>query len=150
MRVSASYISQNIYGGTGVQAPSFDFDGAMRIGPYVLEGEGTFYTGNPSYFQQSYFQDYVFYRKGTRLVYDWPDEAIRFRIGDITPDYTGFQTAPDILGVSAQVAYAQLQPTKTIRPTGAHSFRIERPSRWTLSSTTSWCATSGSAPEITI
>ena len=57
-----------------------------------------------------------------------PENAMRICSGHITPDYTGFQTAPDLLGVSVQQTYAQLQPTKYIRPTGSHSFRIERPS----------------------
>ena len=46
MRMAASYVSQSSSGSTGVEAPSFDFDGAMRIGPVVLESEGTFYTGD--------------------------------------------------------------------------------------------------------
>ena len=128
LHLGASYISQNAYGGTGAEAPTIDFDGAVRIGPYVLEAEGTFDSPGSKWFSPSYFQDYVFYRRGTRLVYDFPDEAIRVRAGDVSPNYTGFQTAPDLLGISADVAYAQLQPQKSIRPTGAHSFRIERSS----------------------
>ncbi len=122
MHLGASYMGQSAYGSTGVEAPTIDFDGAIRIGPYVLEAEGTFYSLGSRLFSPSYFQDYVFYRRGTRLVYDLPDEAIRVRVGDVSPDYTGFQTAPDLLGISADVAYAQLQPQKSIRPTGAHSF----------------------------
>ncbi len=128
MHLAASYISQNAYGNTGAEAPTMDFDGAVRIGPYVLEAEGTFYNPGSNSFSPGYFQDYVFYRRGTRLVYDMPDEAIRVRVGDVNPNGTGFQSAPDIFGISADVAYAQLQPQKSIRPTGAHSFRIERPS----------------------
>ena len=128
MHLAASYMGQSAYGGTGVEAPTIDFDGAVRVGPYVLEGEGTLYNPGSQWFSPGYFQDYVFYRRGTRLVYDLPDEAIRVRVGDVSPAYTGFQTAPDLLGISADVAYAQLQPQKSIRPTGAHSFRIERPS----------------------
>ena len=78
MHLTASYIGQNAYGSTGVEAPTIDFDGAVRIGPYVLEAEGTFYNPGSQWFSPSYFQDYVFYRRGTRLVYDLPDEAIRF------------------------------------------------------------------------
>ncbi len=128
MQLAASYVSQNAYGGTGLEAPTIDFDGAVRVGAYVLEAEGTFYSPGTHWFSPSYFQDYIFYRRGTRLVYDLPDEAIRLRVGDVSPGYTGFQTAPDLLGLSAEVAYAELQPQKSIRPTGAHSFRIERPS----------------------
>jgi len=128
MHLGASYLGQSANGSTGLEAPTIDFDGAVRIGPYVLEAEGTFYNPGSPWLSPGYFQDYVFYRRGTRLVYDLPDEAIRVRMGDVSPAYTGFQAAPDLLGLSADVAYAQLQPQKSIRPTGAHSFRIERPS----------------------
>ena len=84
--------------------------------------------GAPAGLTQAYYQDYVFYRHGTRLVYDLPEEATRIRFGDIAPDITGFQTAPDLFGLSVQQSYAQLQPGKSIRPTGSHSFSIERPS----------------------
>jgi len=128
LHLAASYVSQNAYGDTGVEAPTIDFDGAVRVGAYVLEAEGTLYSPGWRWFSPSHFQDYVFYRRGTRLVYDLPEEAIRVRVGDVNPTYTGFQGAPDLLGISANVAYSELQPQKSIRPTGAHSFRIERPS----------------------
>ncbi len=128
MRMITSYVSQSSSGSTGVQSPSFDFDAATRFGMAVLEAEGTFNTGDAVGFAQTYFQDYVFYRRGTRLVYDLPEDAIRIKLGDVTPDFTGLQTSTDLLGVTAGTAYAQLQPGKSIRPTGAQSFRIERPS----------------------
>ena len=128
MHVSMSYVSQNAHGGTGMESPSIDFDGAVRVGAYVLEGEASVYDQGTTWFGAASLQNYVFYRRGTRLVYDLPDEAIRFRAGDISPAYTGFQTAPDLIGISAETAYSQLQPQTSIRPTGAHSFRIERPS----------------------
>jgi outer membrane usher protein len=128
VRATASYVTQSSYGSTGVESPSFDFEGAARIGAYVLEGEGSFYTGDAKGFASNYFQDYVFYRRGTRLVYDLPEDAIRIRVGDLTPDYAGLQAAPDMLGVSATGSYTQLQPGRSIRPTGSRSFRLERPS----------------------
>jgi outer membrane usher protein len=128
IRAAASYVSQTSYGSTGVESPSFYLDGAARIGSFVLEGEGSFYTGDAKGFASCYFQDYVLYRRGTRLVYDLPEEAIRFRFGDLAPDYAGLQSSPDVLGVSATKTYATLQPGRSIRPTGARSFRIERPS----------------------
>ena len=57
-----------------------------------------------------------------------PEEAIRFRVGDVTPLGAGFLSSPDILGISAEKSYEVLQPGKSVRPTGAHSFRLERPS----------------------
>ena len=128
LHLGAAYVSQNAYGGAGFEAPTIDFDGAVRIGAYVFEAEGAFGSPGSQWFSPSYFQNYIFYRRGTRLVYDLPDEAIRVRVGDVSPQFTGLQTAPDLLGISADVAYAQLQPQKSIRPTGAHSFRVERPS----------------------
>ena len=128
LHLTTSYVSRSTNGVTGMETPTLDFDGAVRIGAYVLEGEGTIYDRNSQWLGASSLENYVFYRRGTRLVYDLPDEAIRIRAGDVSPSYTGFQTAPDLLGLSAEVAYSQLQPQTSIRPTGAHSFRIERPS----------------------
>ena len=128
MRAIAAYVSQTSSGATGFDTTEVDFDGAIRIRGVVLESEASLYAGAPAGLTQAYYQDYVLYRHGTRLVYDLPEEAMRIRLGDITPDYTGFQTAPDLLGLSVQQTYAQLQPTKYTHPTGSHSFRIERPS----------------------
>jgi outer membrane usher protein len=128
LRMVAGYVSQADFGSTGVESPSFDFDGAIRLGRVVLETEGTFSTGDVKGFSETYFDEYAFYRRGARLVYDLPEDAVRIRVGDVTPDFSGFQTAPDLLGVSAEKSYAQLQPGKSIRPTGQRSFRLERPS----------------------
>ena len=128
MRATTSYVSQSSSGSTGLDVTTIDMDGAVRVGPVVFESEASFYAGAPAGITQAYYQDYVFYRHGSRFVYDLPDEAMRIRVGDITPDSTAFQTAPDLLGISVQKAYAELQPGKSIRPTGSHSFRVERPS----------------------
>jgi outer membrane usher protein len=128
MRVTGAYVSQSSSGSTGIDATTVDLDGALRFKGVVLESEASLYAGAPAGLTQAYYQDYVFYRRGTRFVYDLPEEAARIRLGDFTPDYAGFQTAPDLLGVSVQQSYTQLQPGKTIRPTGSHSFSLERPS----------------------
>ena len=128
MRVTGAYVSQSSSGSTGIDATTVDLDGALRFRGFVLESEASLYAGAPAGLTQAYYQDYVFYRHGTRFVYDLPEEATRIRLGDFTPDYTGFQNAPDMLGLSVQQSYAQLQPGKTIRPTGSHSFSLERPS----------------------
>jgi outer membrane usher protein len=128
MRATAAYVSQSSSGGTGMDVTTVDLDGAMRFRGAVLESEASFYAGAPAGLTQAYYQDYVFYRHGTRLVYDLPEDAMRIRFGDFAPDITGFQGGPDLLGVSIQQSYKQLQPGKTIRPTGSHSFSIERPS----------------------
>ncbi len=127
MRVVTGYVSQADFGSTGLEAPSFDFDGALRLGRFVLEGEATLSTGDVKGFAETYFDEYAVYRRGTRLVYDMPEDAVRIRAGDVNPDFSGFQTSPDLLGISAQKSYADLQPGKSIRPTGQRSFRLERP-----------------------
>jgi outer membrane usher protein len=128
MRIVTGYVSQADFGTTGLESPSFDFDGAIRIGSVVVEAEGTFTTGSVKGFAETYFDEYAFYRRGTRLVYDLPEDALRIRIGDVAPDFSGFQTSPDLFGVSIEKNYSALQPGKSIRPTGQRSFRIERPS----------------------
>jgi hypothetical protein len=80
LHLGAAYVSQNAYGGAGFEAPTVDFDGAIRIAEYVLEAEGAFGSAGSQWFNPSYFQNYIFYRRGTRLVYDLPDEAIRVRV----------------------------------------------------------------------
>ena len=128
MRATAAYVSQSSAGNTGLGATMVDLDGAVRVGFVVLEGEGSLYAGAAAGLTQANYQDFVLYRRGTRFVYDLPEEATRIRLGDIMPDYSGFQSSPDILGLSVQKTYMQLQPGKSIHPTGSHSFRVERPS----------------------
>ena len=128
MRAIAGYVSQSSSGNAGFDATQIDLQGAVRVGGTVLESEASLYAGSAAGLSQASYQDYVFYRHGTRLVYDLPENAMRIRVGDISPDYMAFQTAPDLLGLSVQQTYQQLQPGKSIRPTGSHSFRIERPS----------------------
>ena len=99
----------------GIENLRLDFQGAIRWFNIVLENEATL------------DQD-GFSRRGTRVVYDIPADALRITAGDIAPIRTGFQGGADILGVSAEKSYQKLQPNQNIRPTGSRSFRIERPS----------------------
>ena len=69
-----------------------------------------------------------YYRRGTRLVYDDVDTAIRYQLGDVTPGVTGFQTSPGLLGLSVEKSYQKIKPSQTIQPTGKRSFRLARPS----------------------
>ncbi len=66
-------------------------------------------------------------RRRTRLSYDIPEEEIRFQAGDVDVYGTGFQRAPDVLGVTIEKSPRKLRPGESIRPTGSSSFRIERP-----------------------
>jgi outer membrane usher protein len=114
----------NMYAGIGYERyagapgtfeiPALLFDGATRWNNFVLEGEA------------QVDADGQFARRHTRLVYDFPDKAIRVSAGDISLRPYGSFSMPPLLGVAIERSYSELQPTRNIRPTGKRSFRIER------------------------
>jgi outer membrane usher protein len=92
------------------------FDGALRVGGVVLEGE----------FDAGWNGSLL--RRGTRMIYDRPSDAIRVTAGDLTASTGGARMLPPMAGVAIEKSFQKLQPTRNIRPTGRRSFRIERPS----------------------
>jgi outer membrane usher protein len=126
LRMVMDYVSQSAATETGVKAPAFDIENAIRIGPLVLENEAALIPRSASNFSDVPGYDLV--RRGSRLIYDSPASVIRYKAGDISPGFSGFQASPDLLGLSAERSYAQLRPGQNIKPAGQHSFRIERPS----------------------
>lgn len=63
----------------------------------------------------------------TLLRDDWKN-AIRFAAGDVDPAPLGFQGATPLGGVWIASAYAELQPTRNIRPSGRTTFTLDRDS----------------------
>lgn len=59
---------------------------------------------------------------------DLPESAVRFTLGDINPLTTGFQTTPGFGGIGVQRLFAEIQPFRSIRPSGRTRFTLERPS----------------------
>jgi outer membrane usher protein len=114
-RFSAAYERQEDAAGA-FEFPAILFDGAVRWAGIVLEGEA------------QVGLDGTVIRRDTRLVYDLPQEAIRISAGDIALRPNGSFAVPPLLGVAIQKTYADLQPSRNIRPTGKRSFRIERAS----------------------
>ncbi|WP_125461529.1 MULTISPECIES: fimbria/pilus outer membrane usher protein [Rhodomicrobium] len=96
--------------------PALSLDGAVRWQGLVLEGDG----------QVSI--DGAVTRRSTRLIYDFPEEAIRVSAGDLLLHPGPFFVTPPLLGVAIELSYADLQPMRNVRPTGKRSFRVERPS----------------------
>ncbi len=133
-RMVAEYVHQSSSGETGIRAPNFDFEGAVRIGSVVVEGEASL-TNDSRNSPMAGFQDqsYALTRKSTRLVYDYAPETVRIKVGDLSPGVAGFQASTDILGVSAERSYALLRPGQTIRPTAHQTFRVDRPSSLDIS-----------------
>ena len=103
----------------GFQSPIFFLDGATRIGGVVAESEAIYQPGS---------NGVDFQRLGSRLVYDDTRNLIRWTAGDLQAIARGFQSAPDIAGLSIFRSYSVLQPQQIVRPRGDRSFRLERPS----------------------
>ncbi|HSX56637.1 MAG TPA: fimbrial biogenesis outer membrane usher protein [Sphingomonas sp.] len=106
-------------GDVGFTSPIFSLDGATRIGSVVAEGEAIWQPGAAGV---------DFQRLGSRFVYDDEKNLMRWTAGDLRTISRGFQSAPDIAGVSIFRSYSVLQPQQIIRPRGDRSFRLDRPS----------------------
>lgn len=101
----------------GLQAPILFMDGAARIRGVVAESEAIWQPGNDGV---------DFQRIGSRLVYDDLGNLVRWTAGDLETVSRGFQSAPDIAGLSLFRSYSTLQPQQIVRPRGDRSFRLER------------------------
>ena len=105
--------------GKGFQNPVFFLDGAARLHGLVLESQGIWQPGNASA---------DFQRQATRLVWDDNKDVIRWALGDLSAVGRGFQSAPDMAGISAYRSYSVLEPEVIARPRGQRSFSLDRPS----------------------
>ena len=83
MRMGADYADRPFLAEEGTASARLAFDGAVRWVDIVLESAATFDA-----------QD-GFSRGATRLVYDMPEEALRFSVGDVTPLRSELQGGPD-------------------------------------------------------
>jgi outer membrane usher protein len=116
IRGSIDYVHQGV--GEGWGDPVFFLDGASRYRDFVFESEGVWQPG----------QDEDFQRIGTRLVYDDLKNVARWTAGDLLTTARGFQSAPDMAGLSVFRSYGVLQPQRNISPRGDQTFRLVRPS----------------------
>lgn len=103
----------------GLQPPVLFLDGAARIGSVVAESEAIYQPGS---------NGVDFQRLGSRLVYDDTNNLVRWTAGDLQPISRGFQSSPDVAGLSIFRSYSVLQPQQIVRPRGDRSFRLDRPS----------------------
>jgi len=102
----------------GFASPVTLLDGAFRLGDVVAESDAIWSPGATG----SDFQ-----RLGSRFVYDDMKHLVRITAGDLQTQAQGFQSAPDIAGLSIYRSYSVLNPQQIIRPRGDRSFRLERP-----------------------
>lgn len=101
----------------GLSAPITYLDGAIRAAGFVLEGEANWQAGAAG-------ADFV--RRGSRVVYDDRSNLVRWTGGDLRTLARGFQSAPEISGLSVSRIYSLLDPQRIIRPRGTRSFQLER------------------------
>ncbi len=125
LRTAVDYIGESPSGREGLRAPRLDMESAARWQGVVVEAEATYEPDEVSAFGTS---GDGLKRRGTRLVKDFEEDAVRASVGDVYPAGTSFQYTPDLLGISLERNYSKLQPGTNIRATSRRSFRIERPS----------------------
>lgn len=118
---SLDYVEQGVK--TGVQEPVFLLDSGLWTHGFELESQGVWQPG---------VHGAEFQRQGSRLVYDYPKDVIRFSAGDLLPVPQGFQGAPQMAGLSLYRSYGVLQPETSVRPSGDQTFILTRPSTVTV------------------
>ncbi|KAB2857950.1 MAG: hypothetical protein F9K41_02295, partial [Sphingopyxis terrae] len=74
-------------GSNNTDPPTINFDGAVRVGDFVLEGDAQF----GQQITLSGGDGYKFHRNYARLVYDQPEDYRRWFIGDLDPEIRGQQ-----------------------------------------------------------
>lgn len=71
-------------------------------------------------------------REDVTLVKDFYHQGMRLSIGDIRPEVSRFQTAPDLLGISYARDYSSINPFKNLRPSGRSVFTLDNDSEVTF------------------
>lgn len=125
LRAGTDYVSGSGGATSAFVPPRANLEAVLRWDDVVLETELS-YDGAGSTATDESLNGLS--RRGTRLVHDRPDDALRFQAGDIDPPVTSFQRGSDLLGLSMERSLRALRPGENIRPTGQRSFRIARPS----------------------
>nr|WP_010133547.1 fimbria/pilus outer membrane usher protein [Microbulbifer agarilyticus] len=102
------------------EAMQTEIDGAlvlMESPRVILEGAARY---------DSAFQDSRWQRGDVRLLHDDISRAIRYSLGDIFYRATDFQSSPQLLGVSVERAYQDIQPLRNITPTGSRTVAVNQ------------------------
>ncbi|MBU4486206.1 MAG: fimbria/pilus outer membrane usher protein [Candidatus Delongbacteria bacterium] len=104
IRASEEFFYNNNYPVNDLRRPFIsNFDGAVNFKNFVIEGSA------------DYNETTQWQRGGVRVVYDRPDQMIRYYAGDITYPTDGFRTSVPIGGFGFSKDF-NLQPYFTIKP----------------------------------
>ena len=108
----------NRAGFAGVEA---DISGFTSVGGFG--GWSLYY--NASYDQTS---ETKLAREDVVLVKDFYERGLRLSIGDVRPTVSRFQASPDLMGISLERNYSDINPFRNLRPSGRSTFTLERDS----------------------
>ena len=108
-----------LHGDGGLAAPLIYLDAAVRVAGVVAESDALWQPGGdgPS-----------FTRAGSRLVHDDRERLVRWTAGDLQPIGRGFQSLPEMAGISLFRSFGVLEPQRIARPRGGRAFVLTRPS----------------------
>jgi len=99
---------------------TIDILGFTSIGGF--EGWSLFYEAD--YIQDDPEKELA--RQDVVLIHDNFDRGLRYSIGDIRPQVANLQSSPDLLGVSLERNYREINPFKNLNPSGRSSFTLDR------------------------
>jgi outer membrane usher protein len=120
---SLDYVHKSDGGPTGLRKPRVDMNVDGRIGHLFAFQNELSYDGNlsPS-----------FVRQGSRIIYDRPDWATRFTLGDQLPVQAGFQDSTDVLGIGAAHRVEVFQPDQVLASSSSRTITLREPANVTV------------------
>ncbi len=101
-----------------LEVPNLNFDTAINLNNWVLEGNFSFIERAKTEWTRGDF----------RIVRDDLDNALRYVAGDLAVPVVGYQTSRPLLGLTVARNYG-LQPYLITRPVSQYEFFLENPSR---------------------
>ncbi len=118
-RASLDYLHESLGAReAGLQAPRFDLDVNGTIGRVAFENQLTVDSDSETSFQ----------RNASRLIFDQPDKALRWTLGDLVPEGTSFQSASDIAGLSLARLYSLRTNDRFVTSRSSRTVTLREPS----------------------
>ncbi|MBI4780729.1 MAG: fimbrial biogenesis outer membrane usher protein [Oscillatoriophycideae cyanobacterium NC_groundwater_1537_Pr4_S-0.65um_50_18] len=117
LRGSQEVVWSGDAGSTGRQPLRLNFDGAINVDGWALEGSlNMTEAGSP-----------IWQRGPISLVHDDVASAVRYQLGDLAVPVRGYQASLPMVGITVARNFS-LQPYQVTRPVSRYEFFLERPS----------------------
>lgn len=104
-------------GGAASSSPDVFFDGATRVGDFVLEYDGAL--------TDQFSDSFSFFRRSTRLVYDDRDRSRRYTAGDITLNTLSVLRNAQIGGIGVEKSRRIFNPARSINRLGGRQIFLD-------------------------